>query len=79
MVITQSVLEGEAPEKSFGTRALSIKLCVYIGNNHLIAVQSLQLQQIGQLETYCFPTLVVNKFIPFSLKFWLSNVYSSVE
>jgi len=50
---------------------LSIKLFVYIENNQypirwvagssIRAVQSLQLQQIGTLETHCFPTLAVNK------------------
>ena len=64
-------LEGEAPKKSFGNWTSSIKLFVYIENNGypirwvavstIRAVQSLQLQQIGPLETYCFPTLAVNK------------------
>ena len=33
----------------------------WVAGSSIRAVQSLQLQQIGQLETYCFPTLVVYK------------------
>jgi len=76
-------------EPSFWT--LSMQLFVYIENNQYLirwvagsSIISLQLQQIGPLEILLSHP-VVNKltkkcfFQLILLKFWLSNIYSSVE
>jgi len=63
--IVACALEGEATKRLFGTLFLDLTICLHRKHIRWVVLEQykacMQLQQIGPLETYCFPTLAVNK------------------